>query len=146
VAKATASQTTAKTSAPIQASAEQHAEIGGDALAALEAEPHGEEMAEEGAEAGDDGEVRPPSAGDEHRGGALQRVEQQGEGGEPLVAGAQHVGGADVAGADLAHVAEAGGARDQQAERDGAEQVAEGQGGKKCRHCRLPAGPSSDPS
>ena len=49
-----ASQTTAKTSAAGQDKADQHAEIGGDALAALEAEPDRKEMAEEGAEAGDE--------------------------------------------------------------------------------------------
>ena len=37
--------------------AEQHADEGGDALAALEVEPDREEMAEEGAEAGEIGEL-----------------------------------------------------------------------------------------
>ena len=62
---------------------------------------------------------------DEHGRGALQRVEQQRQRGEALVAGAQHVGGADVARADVAHVAEPGGACQQVAERDRAEQIAE---------------------
>ena len=65
------------------------------------------------------------AAGDQHGGRALQRVEQQRRGGKPLVAGAQHIGRADIAGADLADVAEAGGAGQQQAERDRAEQIAE---------------------
>ena len=51
---------------------------------------------------------------DEHGRGALQRVEQERQRGEALVAGAQHVGGADVARADGAHVAETGGARQQE--------------------------------
>ena len=36
---------------------EQSADVGGDPLAAVEAQPHGEEVAEEGAEAGDVGEL-----------------------------------------------------------------------------------------
>ena len=49
-------------------------------------------------------------------------IEHQGCGGEIAPAGAQHVGRADIARADLADVAEPGGAGDQQAERDRAEQ------------------------
>jgi len=44
---------------------------------------------------------------------------------QALAAGAQHVGGADISGADRAHVRAAGGERDHQPERDRAEQVAE---------------------
>src|SRR5690606_9280132 len=117
---------------------DQHAEIGGHALAALEAEPDREKMADEGAEAGDDREVAPPAARDEHRDGALQGIEEKGESGEPLVAGAQHIGGADVAGADLSYVAHSRGARDEEAERNGAEQVAEGERCKQHWQARLP--------
>ena len=46
-------------------------------------------------------------------------------GGEPLAAGAQHVGGADIAGADAAQVGRAGEPRQQNAERDRAAQIAE---------------------
>ena len=102
-------------------------------------------MAEEGAEAGEQAEVRPPQAGDQHGGRALQHVEQEGGGGEPLVAGAQHVGGADVAGADLAHVAQPGGAGEQQAEGDRAENVAEDERGQQrpveCHVVYLPPDP-----
>ena len=52
-------------------------------------------------------------------------VEEERQRGEALVAGAQHVGGADVARADGAHVAETGGARQQETERDRAEEIAE---------------------
>ena len=84
--------------------------IGGDALAALEAEPDREEVAEEGAEPGDErGVASPPNASrDQHRGGALEHVAEQRRGGEALAAGAQHIGRADIAGADRADVAEAG--------------------------------------
>ena len=45
--------------------------------------------------------------------------------GELLVAGAQHIGGADIAGADRAQVLRAGEPRQDDAERDGAAQIAE---------------------
>ncbi len=47
---AVASQMRQNTNAAGQNSADQHADIGGDALAALELEPDREEVAEEGAE------------------------------------------------------------------------------------------------
>jgi hypothetical protein len=47
----------------------------------------------------------------QHGEGALERIEQQRRGREALAAGAQHVGGAEVAGADVAHVTEARGPR-----------------------------------
>ena len=56
---------------------------------------------------------------------ALAGVEDQGRGRRALVAGAQHVGRADVARPDLAQVAEAERAGDEQAEGDRAEQVGE---------------------
>jgi hypothetical protein len=60
------------------------------------------------------------------------------------VAGAQHIGGADVAGADVAHVTEPGGARQQIAEGERAEQVADGHGSQRIRieedvHGRAPS-------
>ena len=50
-------------------------------------------------------------AAEEDRDGSLGAVAEHGRCREPLVAGAEHVGGADVAGADGADVAEAGEAR-----------------------------------
>ena len=75
--------------------------------------------------------------------GAFQHVEQQRRGGEPLVAGAQHIGRADIAGADVAHVAKAGGAGQQQAERDRAEQIAESERKKRSGN---PACPLKNPT
>jgi hypothetical protein len=105
--------------------ADQHAEIGGDALAALEPEPDREEMTEKGAEAGPDRQVRRKMACYQHGGRALQRIEQQCRGGKALVAGAQNIGGADVAGADLAHIAKSGSAGEQKPERNRAQEIAE---------------------
>ena len=83
-------------------------------------------MAEEGAQAGDQrGVGRRKMRGEQDRGGALERVAQQGRGREALAAGAQHIGGADIARADGAHVGPAGGARQDQPERDRAEQIAD---------------------
>ncbi len=67
----------------------------------------------------------PEIPGDQHRGNALGRVEDQRQRRQLAPAGAQHIGGADIARADLADIAEPGGARDQQAERDRAEQIAD---------------------
>ena len=64
-------------------------------------------------------------ARDQDGGRAFQRVAQQRRGREPLAAGAQHIGGADIAGADCADVAEARRAGEDQAEGDRAEQIAD---------------------
>jgi hypothetical protein len=63
-------------------------------------------------------------ARDQQGHGALAGVEQQGGQGQVLAARAQDVGRADIAGADVAHVAGAGGAGDDDAERDRAQQIA----------------------
>ena len=57
--------------------------------------------------------------------GALEHVTEERRRGEPLAAGAQHIGGADIAGADAADVGRAGQPRDDEAKRNRAEQVAE---------------------
>ncbi len=59
---------------------------------------------------------------------ALRGIEQEGQRGEFLAAGAQHVGRADIAGADVADVAKAGKLREDQAERNRAQQVPDGGG------------------
>ena len=95
---------------PASARPSEHAEIGGDALAALEARARpgrgGRGTRRARRRSPPSGAERP--AGDEHRDGALQRVGDQRRRGEVLPAGAQHVGRADVARADGADVAEAG--------------------------------------
>ena len=83
---------------------------------------------------------REHEAGEQHRDGALAAVQQQRRQRGALVAGAQHVGRADIAGADGADIAHAGHAGDEQAERNGAEEIAEkgraeeGGGGRCCEH------------
>ena len=66
--------------------------------------------------------------GQQNRGGALEHVAEKRGGGERLAAGAQHIGGADIAGADRAQIGPAGRARQHDAEGDRAEQVAEREG------------------
>ena len=97
----------------------------GDALAALELQPDRVAMADErtgGREQGVTGEqVCDQQDGDR----ALGHVEQQGRGGEAFPTGAQDVGRADVARADRAQIARTAEPRENDAERDRAEQIAE---------------------
>ena len=67
----------------------------------------------------------PQFRADQHRSRALRHIEHQGQRGQPLAAGAQHIGRADIARADLPDVAEAGEPGQQQPERDRAEEIAE---------------------
>src|SRR5690606_581325 len=62
---------------------------------------------------------------DEDRNRALERIGDQGEGGQLAAAGAQHIGRADIARTDLADVTLAGGEAEQQAEGNRAAQIAE---------------------
>ena len=55
----------------------------------------------------------------------FSRIEKKGQCGHLLVAGAQHVGGADIAGADRADIAQPGRLRQQQAKGNGAAEIAE---------------------
>src|SRR5262249_3787662 len=75
--------------------------------------------------AGHDRHVRAPVMADQHGGGALAAVEQERRRRQPLAAGAQHIGGADIARADLTDVAEARRPGQQQAEGDGAQEIAQ---------------------
>ena len=97
----------------------------------------GKRWPEEGAERREDGRVRSPEpAREEHGGRALQGIADQGRGGKALAPGAQHVGRADIAGADLADVAEPGEAGQDHAERDRAEEVAEDEAREERRAMR----------
>jgi hypothetical protein len=113
-------------------------------MPALEAQPDREDVAEQRPESGDaavfesvgyvpvsEAVGAPEPEGDvvddEHRDGALEGIKEERGGGEPLAAGTQHVGRADVAGADIAYVAQSGRLRQHQAERDRAEQIPEQQ-------------------
>ena len=83
-------------------------------------------MAEKGADGGHNGEVAAQHRlREHHRQRALENVAEKRRRGERTAAGAQHVGRADIARTDLADIGSAGEARDQQAERNGAAQIAE---------------------
>ena len=101
MAKATISQMAAERRRGRPIESEQHAEIGRDAFAAAKAEPHRKEMAEKGAEPGGHGGVGAEMRPQPYGGGAFQQIEQQRERRQALVAGAQDIGRADIAGADL---------------------------------------------
>ena len=62
-------------------------------------------------------------AGDQYRGRALAAVEQERGERRALVAGAEDVGRADIAGADLSDVAVPGETAEDQPERNGAQKV-----------------------
>ena len=94
-------------------------------LPPLKAEPDREAVAEDGARPGQHRGLRAePGVAEGRRQRALGEVEQERGQGQALAAGAQHVGGADIARADGADVARAGPAGEQQAERDRAQAVA----------------------
>src|SRR4026209_1811632 len=71
--------------------------------------------------------VAPTVAAAPHPQRPLELVEQRWGGGQPLVARTQHVGGTDVARADLAHIAETRGVGQHETERDGADEIADEQ-------------------
>ncbi len=76
-------------------------------------------MAEEGAKARDErGSRSGKISRKQYRDRALEGVAEQRRGGEAFAPGAQHVGRADIAGADGAYVRAAGRFRQQQAERN----------------------------
>ena len=85
-------------------------------------------MAEERAEAGGERRVGAIMHCGEYGGRPLEHVTEQGGYGESLAAGPQHVGRADIAGTDRAQIGAAGRAREQHAERYGAQQIAKCEG------------------
>ena len=85
--------------------ADQRAEIGRDALAAAELEPDRIHVAEDRARSRRERRRRPKQPPRQHdRQRRLQRVERERRRRQPLAAGAQDIGGADVARADRAQV------------------------------------------
>src|SRR5690606_15148917 len=108
--------------------AEADAERSGHALASLEPQPDREAVSEHRADGGESRCLGPPPPREPNRQKAFRAVEQQRRRREPLAAGAQHVGGADVARADGANVAPSGRLGEQQPERNRAERVAEQEG------------------
>src|SRR5258707_10221115 len=104
----------------------EHAKIGRDALTATEAQPYRKDVADDRGEAGEERRRAPEQpAGEKHSRRAFQGVAEKGGKREFAPPRAQNVGRADVAGANGADVAEPGHAREDQAERDRAEQIAE---------------------
>ncbi len=115
---------------------DQDADIGRHALATLEAEPDWKEMAEECAERRGDRELVAEisilgaivSVDEQHGDGAFERVSDERRGREPFVSGAQHVGRANITGADRADVLCARELREDETERDRAAEIAEREG------------------
>src|SRR6478609_7328978 len=105
---------------------DQYTDIDRDAFAALELQPHRKQVAEKRAERSQHRRVGAAEiARDDHRDRALQHVADQRRRGEALAPGAQHIGGADIAGADRAQVLRSRQLGEDQPERNRAEQIAE---------------------
>ena len=108
---------------------ERHAEQRRHAFTAPEAQPDRVTMADEGRNARQHPGLEPAiMARQQHGGGALAGIEQQRRRRQPLVAGAQHIGGADIARSDRADI-DADRPRQQQPERNTAEQIADADAG-----------------
>src|SRR6185312_3937978 len=104
---------------------EQDADIRGDALAAFEVEPDRKDVAEKSAEPGDQSRaIVNEIAREQNRGRAFQKIAEESRGGEFLAPGAQHVGCADIAGADRPHIAVTRERGEDQAEWNRAEHIA----------------------
>ena len=103
-------------------------------------------MAEKSTDRGDNRDVMTePVAGDEDGDRALEHVADERRRRQTFAAGAQDVGGADIAGADAAQIRPAGKPRQQNAERNRAAEIAEdkscGAGRQRVGHGgRLPVG------
>jgi glutamate racemase len=106
---------------------EQDSEQGCDSLAAPEHQPDRVEMADQGAcrcRLVAAGRSLKEVLGDPDRNGAFQHIKEEGNRGQSLAAGAQHVGRSDIAGAGLANVALAGEPHQHQPERNRPQQIA----------------------
>src|SRR6185437_12071494 len=106
---------------------EKHSKARGNALPAAEAEREGKHVTGHGKERGKglrvarrrgDGEIAEGERAQPHGRGALQDVQQKGGRAQSLAAGAQHVGGADVAAAYGANILMAENADEQKSRRD----------------------------
>jgi hypothetical protein len=111
---------------------QEHAEEGRHALAALKSQPDRKQVAHEGRGPRQHvGVMTPEAAGDQDRDQPLAAVAQKRQQRQILAARTQHIGRADIAGADLAQVAHARGPGDQHAKGDGAQQIAQRRGGQQ---------------
>ena len=112
---------------------EEDSEGGGDAFAAFEAEPDGVDVAEDGAERGESFSVlerdgreagcEDDSAGEPDGEESFAGIEDEGENAELFCAGADDIGGSDVAAALFADVLLEEKADEDESEGDGAEEV-----------------------
>jgi len=104
------------------------ADESGHALTAFEFQPDGINVAQHGGQCGENlASRRQICAHDKNRSRAFQPITQQCRRRCPFLAGAQHIGGADIARADLAHIARARRESEHQPERDRAQEIADGE-------------------
>ena len=95
-------------------------------------------MAKKGAERGEERGARRKTGNDPNRDGTLQEIEEKGQRGQILAAGAKNVGRANIAGADRAEVCSARHARQNEAERNRAANIAEQKGENAWKHVGKP--------
>src|SRR5262245_61000246 len=103
-------------------------DISSDSFAAFEFEPDGKEVPEERAKCGRKRRISTVTRRGENGDGAFDDVAEQRGGGESLIASTQNVGCADIARSDRPDIGAAGCAREQEAKRNRAEQIAESEG------------------
>src|SRR5262249_14374220 len=111
-----------------QRQAEQETDIGRDAFAAFKAEPDRKQMAEEGAKRGIERRIAAEyKANHDDGNGAFKNVAGKGRRRQVFAPGPQHVGGADIAGADAAQIRPAGNAGQKHAKRYRVAEITEDQ-------------------
>ena len=109
MAAATTAQVTQKANSGIHNPKQQETDIGRDAFAAFEFEPHWKQVPQKGAERRRNSRFAAREMrGDGHGHSAFEHVAQKRRRGEPPAPGAQHVGGADIARTNTAHVRRTG--------------------------------------
>ena len=92
-------------------------------------------MAKKSAERGEEhGGARRKISDAQNRDGSLQEIEEKGQRGQILAAGAQNIGRANIAGADRAQVLGARRARQDEAKRNCAANIAEQNGENALKH------------
>lgn len=96
-------------------------------------------MAKKSAERGEEhGGARRNMGNGQNRDGPLQEIEEEGQRGQILAAGAQNVGRANIAGSDRAKVRRARRARQNDAERNRPASIAEQKGENALKHAGKP--------
>ena len=126
--KATASQTTAKASAAGQNRPIRQPRKVATPLPPLKPSQTGKRCPRKAPQAATSAAGGAELGADENRHRSLEHVAEEGRGRQALLARAQHIGRADIAGADAAQIRAAGEARQDDAEGNGAQKIGDDEG------------------